>query len=162
MAKLTDKFFNRIIEGPFELQSEDEKQVKDLAKDVIESGQVENAKPIYCHPLTIYTGAYIVIGGENYSLLATAMIFNNDNEEINTFAKLVDASKSFHRLQVNGVLYNQTTEVAIEIMQIYTDTESARPVGVALTDGARIDEDSAYYELFGKNIMVIDGVNKIN
>ncbi|MBO7733410.1 MAG: hypothetical protein J6S67_12670 [Methanobrevibacter sp.] len=37
MAKLTDKFFNRIIEGPLELQSEDEKQVKDLAVSAVES-----------------------------------------------------------------------------------------------------------------------------
>ena len=120
-------------------------------------------KPIYCHPLTIYTGNVdIVIANENYSLLATAMIFNNDDEEIDTFAKLVDASKSFHRLQVNGVLYNKTQNVAVEIVQIYTDEESARPVGIALNDGTRIDETSSYYDLFGKNINVTDGVNKIN
>ena len=90
------------------------------------------------------------------------MIFNNDDEEIDTFAKLVDASKSFHRLQVNGVLYNKTQNVAVEIVQIYTDEESARPVGIALNDGTRIDETSSYYDLFGKNINVTDGVNKIN
>lgn len=129
---------------------------------IIGTGEIENAKPIYCHPLTIYTNANFVIGSEEYSLFTTAMVFDNDDTEIDTFAKLVDRTKSFHRLQVNGILFNHDTNVAIEIVQIYTDTESARPVGVALNNGTRIDQSISYYELYEKNINVIDGVNKIN
>ena len=132
------------------------------AKIRIEAGLTENAKPIYCHPITIYTASNITLGGSEYSFLATALIFNNSNDEINTLEKLCAASISFHRLQVNGILFSVDASVPFEIVQLYVDTESVRPVGVKLTDGTRVDESSPTLDMYGATLFVVDGVNKLN
>lgn len=82
MAKLTDKFFNRIIEGPLELQSEDKKQVEDLAdariEELVEGGTLENAKPIYWHGIDLFSN------DNSFQF----HILNNDNTPIDTIAKV--------------------------------------------------------------------------
>lgn len=50
-------------------------EVKNLSKEVIESGQVDNAKPIYCHPIFISLNRSY----DNNIIQLTALIFNNDN-----------------------------------------------------------------------------------
>lgn len=121
-----------------------------------------SVKPIFCHPLTIYTSTDITLGEKTYSFLGTAMIYNNNDEPINTITKLYNASLSFHRLQVNGVLFNKTDAFAIEVVQLYVADESIRPVGVNLSNATRYDELFTGLELYGKQLSVIDGANQIN
>lgn len=62
-----------------------ENQLEGLIKEQVEGGTLSNAKPIYCHPISID------IEGEDVTNPAhlACLIFDNSNEEYNTYAKFI-------------------------------------------------------------------------
>ena len=132
-----------------------EKQIDSQIKEVIESGQVDNAKPIYWHGLEYFrTGTAILYGH----------ILNNTAEEINTLAKftawLTDttALKIFQchgRVKLSGEsdfrdilsIFKRANETSVNM--IVSDESSGYIIKSAV-------DLSDYFESFN------DGVNKIN
>lgn len=86
------------------------------AQEMIESGEIENAKPIYWHGLDIYNGAE--------GTLFKAHILNNSPSPFNTLQKLKDWFLSFgdNRIDLDGngcfklnnVLYPAISLVKVE------------------------------------------------
>ena len=51
-----------------------EKQIDSQIKEIIEGGQVDNAKPLYFHPITILHGV-----GASATMCASIIIINNNS-----------------------------------------------------------------------------------
>ena len=151
MAKLTDKFFNRVIEGPLELESEDEGQIKDLAEDVIEAGETTNAKPIYFHGIRVVS--------ESLEGRITFTILNNSptpftKDTILPFIKgLMDNDA---RIIANGYVIN-ASNVLINVYEIAKAAENTYYI-YGNSDSARLNVNLNDITIQTLN----DGVNKIN
>ena len=124
------------------------------AKQRIEAGLTENAKPIYVHPLEI---------GLADTLLLTALVMNNENTEIDSFDKLKAAIIGFGnvdgyaRLHVSGSMYiSASTYNVCEIVYNFT-TEKFLALFMN-SSGQFTTEDIT--DLVG--VSVVDSVNKIN
>lgn len=127
---------------------------------LVEGGTLDNAKPIYCHPLEIYASGKGVL---------TALIFNNSSTPLDTWAKLISAIKSFNpngecRLLVTGALADADNSKLVIGSEIYINNlvENAPVVliGVA-TDGTIYTAGSAF-DIKAFEFSVQDDVNKIN
>ena len=90
-------------------------QVKNLSKEVIESGLVENAKPIYCHPLDINFTSGSRVG---------CLIFNNDPTPFtsSTFADYIEELYA----KIGSIIRIITTGVLVISNTIYPATILAR------------------------------------
>ena len=135
---------------------------KDDVEDIIESGLVENAKPIYCHPITINyetSPKYIRI---------TCLIFNNDPTPftINSFKKWIDdvaeATENTARLMISGGVTYDTTSVIVSYL--YKSASNNYIIGgLSRTTGENdYVSDADFNNLFPTGNLFIDGVNKIN
>ena len=129
------------------------------AKIRIEAGQTENAKPIYCHPITITSSTSDII---------TCLIFNNDATPFTKstfadwllalFAKIDDVV----RVMASGsFIIGTTTFISSFIGVIAADTiaiygaKASDGSGAAKTIGSKSD-----FETYVSNFY--DSVNKIN
>lgn len=148
------------ISQGFEIDSESLIQVQ--AKELIESGEVDNAKPIYCHPIQLVSN----VVGKWYRL--TFLVFNNDSTPFtydtfkqwlfNLYAEIgetisIVSSGSFH-----ATLDSQNDGEYSVANRIYTnDGETIKVSGGSIvTDRVNIIDVTAGAD------NLIDGVNKIN
>lgn len=128
----------------------------DTAEQIIEAGETENAKPVYCHPLEIYLANVLIF---------TALIFNNSSEKINSWQKLKEAiaafgGETYNRLLVTGGFYGDSKIViASEIIHIKADSKY-KLIGMGV-DGTIYSVSNAI-DLTSLSIQVVDDVNKIN
>ena len=130
-------------------------QLKEISKEVIESGAVSNAKPIYCHPIEIYKSNVCNI---------TCLIFNNTNDKINTYDKLKQAIHNFggtvyNRLHASGGFYTgEKTLIVSELVEFITQDNKFKLVGL-YTDG---DVEDSGLDITSETFNIVDDVNKIN
>ena len=131
---------------------------------IIGTGEIDNAKPIYCHPITI--------DGENssYVIHVSLLIFDNSNEEYNTYTKLRD--KILQIFGVNnqaifpitgGLVYKSTNVHYIAQKINYDDNQgslSSEIKALNTTTGAL--GWFALSSFAGSEFTYYDGVNKIN
>ena len=131
---------------------------------LIEGGEIENAKPVYIHPIKIYNGV-----GDTKKFMITLLIFNNDP----TPFTLTTLEQYFLDLytEVGGLLtflasgfYNDGINVIQSASYLYCNGENKFGV-----DGANVGAsdyastgDSAWSDLFASGTTFTDGVNKIN
>ena len=133
---------------------------------LIESGTVSNAKPIYFHPLTLYSrGSGVAYAGKTFSFIGTAEILSNDNTALDNISRLYNYIIShFSRLNVTMNLYNITDSYNIRVVQLIFSAEHIYVIGMK-DDGSRVDEQQNAIDLIGmltSDVGIIDAVNKIN
>ena len=163
MAKLTDKFFNRIIEGPLELGEEEVQKVAEISAEVveemIESGELDNAKPIYCHPITLLDN--------DQKVRITCLIFNNSSTAftIDTFLDWIDALYTQVGAQIRIMASGAYTASSNFLIASYLGKVNATTyylLGVRASDGtsSQLNLTKDEFKDYIKNLY--DGVNKIN
>ena len=154
------------IEGVWTYNSEDktpnllETQTEDDVKALIEGGTLENAKPIYCHPisLTNETTKYFRI---------TCLIFTNDATPFTrtTFKTRIDnlyaQVQDNIRILASGGYYSSGDSQLLINSWLFFNGNSYGVAGV-LTDGTVKALSGSYDELFPSTLTFTDGVNKIN
>ena len=157
MAKLTDKFFNRVIEGKLEVGADDVIAPEAVGNDIA-NGNVSNAKPIYFHPVYIYyrnsDNANIAIG--NVTILDNTSTKYNFAQVNAKLKQLMDIGAL---ITMNGVV-KTTGEQAEWAHIIYMGKESSnyQIVGVK-QNGDLVVQVIDFENLNGGSE---DGVNKIN
>lgn len=152
MAKLQDKFFNRVIEGNFELGEDASKVADELEK----AGA--GVKPLYCHPIYVtYARTAQVVG------TFTCLIFNNDNTPFTAETFLAWAIALFTEYPNASIMASgYVGALPISRIKIHpNDPTSAVALEAALEDGS----GNNYYTLNATELAkgsLTDGVNKIN
>lgn len=133
---------------------------------LVEGGTLENAKPIYFHPLTFYTSADgVVISTSTYVMFGSATILNNT--EATLAGSLVElysyVISKFNRLNVSMIIYDKTLEISIHVVQLYFNDTGIYVIGYDST-GTRIDENNNVINLYPvrSSINILDSANKIN
>lgn len=135
--------------------------IKGQATDVIESGEVENAKPIYCHPLTMQ----FKVDTAEYQL--TCLIFNNSSSKFtwDTFKQWLNelnTSVPDGRIMMSGTIYDNG--VYYPASYLYTSSTQK----LVITMGAVTGYTSSKTFILTSSWASInpdgfaDGVNKIN
>lgn len=133
-----------------------EKQLDSQIKVVIKSGQVENAKPIYCHPIL-----FRLIDGSNVCRGGCLILDNNPTPyDWTTFkAKCKEIAVAINdtaRIVCTGSCYANSTCIINQGIDCSTD-------GTMTIWGFNISGDNASYRIDNKTInQFFDGVNKIN
>lgn len=139
---------------------------KAYVQQVIEGGTLENAKPIYCHPITLLRSGSSTLG----NLRLTCLIFNNNSTPFTlaSFKKWLDDltdAISNARIMVSGGL-QQNTESKYIISASYL--LEYKEEGNRIYDFGGIKELGAFEEIYGSwddiflDAELIDDVNKIN
>ena len=135
-----------------------ENQLDSQIKEVIESGQVDNAKPIYIHPVQIDLST-------TYAGKITMLIFNNDSTPftkttfLDYFDNLYTQVGSTIRIMISGA-FTKSSLISIASYLVKSSTTYIL-VGWALNGG----ENNITFTRneFESNIEIFnDGVNKIN
>ena len=136
-------------------------QVKNLSKEVIESGLVDNAKPIYCHPIVI-----IFTSGGRMGCL----IFNNSPTPFtaDTFVDYVDTlygevGATLRIITTGGFASDDNSYAAPAVM--FVRRPSSPLYGLVAVDktGLPVNKDwNAKSDFVSDASSFNDGVNKIN
>lgn len=144
-----------------------ENQVKNIAKEeatsLITSGELENAKPVYIHPIVIVDSS-----STTRNVNIAIFIFNNDETPFTTWEQVrdyivnvVNNINDIARFLTTGAFISGSeTYVACHIycQKVGEDTYSLR------VEGSKSDGSGAtgYVSLYSATLNVYDGVNKIN
>lgn len=126
--------------------------------DEIEAGTLDNAKPIYVHPITI-EGTY-----STYRIKIALLIFDNSSEEYNTYDKLsaklnsIFAVNPLAAFPTTGGLFNSANSNLHIAQKIYKDSDDIVRISTLMDDGT-----VGYFSLsnFSEETFY-DGVNKLN
>ena len=139
-------------------QSAVDTNIEDVAKDLIEGGTIDNAKPIYCHPITI------VDNTASKDRRLTCLIFNNDPTSFDKakFKDFLDSLGSVDgKIMLSGGFKSGTT-IAIASYLRYNGTLYYL-VGTDVSNGEAFSVFNADFdEIFPSTCTFEDGVNKIN
>ena len=180
MAK-TAEIAEPIVNQPakdLEVPQFNKKEVEGIAKDVatnvatevIKSGEVDNAKPIYCHPVHLYCSD----DGRVFRL--TCLIFNNDATPFTLatfktwFDNLVSSTSNRARLMASGgtnkikTVVEETASTKLLIVSSIDKTAAGTYIIAGVdTDGlSNSFADQNFNVVFPASTELIDGVNKIN
>ncbi len=135
-----------------------ENQLKNAAKEVIESGAVDNAKPIYCHPI------YCSYNRRDDSKIIcfTCLIFNNDKNAFTKSSFYQWCKDLFAEYPTASILASGFAGVA-PISRILNGT-SFEELRVQTSKTDTTSEEYSIYktDIENESTAFIDGVNKIN
>lgn len=102
-----------------ELLRMDDAQIRAL----IESGEIENAKPIYCHPIVIENQR-----SDRYTMALCMLLFDNnsdsytpDNYDPTTLIAHLKAFSTGARILLTGSVYDKVNQVNVVANQLYFD-----------------------------------------
>lgn len=150
-----DAVLKRLSELAEKAQSEDD--VEDKVEELVEGGTLDNAKPIYCHPLTM-----TIEGG-----VMTCLLFNNDSTPFtaSTLADFIDnlftEIGDIIRIMASGAFIKSTNVVISSF--IGKNNSGYIIYGRIASTGAESITAFATKEAFVDAITsIFDGVNKIN
>ena len=154
------------VEGNWVYNSEDKTEnLLDVAtKDDIEGGTLENAKPIYCHPIYLdfnpQSGDYV---GRRY--LITCLIFNNDATPFTlaTFLSFVnDLCINYNaKIMCSGGVYDTENTILVSCMR-YVPVGAEQVCICGLKAGTKQEELVGLSSISAEHTSFEDGVNKIN
>ena len=130
-----------------------ENQLEEVSKKVIESGQVDNAKPLYYHPINCWGTD---IGSCSF------LIINNDESAYDTKAKIKNAIKNFARVSpITGAI--KASGNVLIVAYAYAQGNKHNCMGVFQNGTVESGENSIALEDFIDSCTsVSDGINKIN
>ena len=142
-------------------------ELKDQAdarvKALVEGGTLENAKPIYCHPITIQCN------GETIKCRLTCLIFNNDSTPftLDSFKAYVDALyasvSDTIRIMMSGAYNVVGTKIIIASHFSRGAPDSSYSInGLKETSGSLDNYNNVFNVVFPEGTTLTDGVNKIN
>lgn len=144
--------------------------IKEQATDVIESGKVENAKPIYFHPLLIvFRDTAKMFSDQSDNLSLTMTILNNSNEVFTkqTFLQWIATLEQQDFAYITGVSFKCKTDTGFiyeAIIEWRKSNSEWHIVGYDSTGNNYTNETSSgkitWDNLDGT--VLRDGVNKIN
>lgn len=125
-----------------------------IVKSMVESGALDNAKPIYCHPINLYSNTLPA----NMS----ALILSNDPEPLDTWAKVKAAIAQFvetgnARLVTTGAAVLTGTLVVASCIIYRTSDQTYSLQGIDVTSLGLRDVG-----ITSESFTVYDGVNKVN
>ena len=133
-------------------------------RTLIESGEIDNAKPIYCHPILV---RYAV-----EKLMLTCLIFNNDSTPftLDTFKAWLDdvadnVPDGVARVMVSGsYTYGLTEKTAIASYLYKIKASSEYGIGGIIADGSgeAFVQSTNFNSVIKAESNFYDGVNKIN
>lgn len=141
------------------------KMAGDVAVSVIESGEVENAKPIYCHPVTWgdkVTGTF--------AFQVTMLIFNNDPTPF-TYTSFVEWVKKLSkdnnipaRIMATGYYKDTPNSYIYPVSYLYVDErdETSPKVYQLIVSASQVENIVFDVNLASQPYQFSDGVNKIN
>ena len=149
--------YNSEDKTPNLLDAQTEDDVEGIVEDLVEGGTLDNAKPIYCHPVSFTN--------ETAKFRMTALIFNNDPTPftITSFKEWIDnlyqQIQDNIRIMITGG-YKHGSLIMITSWLFYNGTN----YGIAgLSTTGEVDVySSSYNSLFPEGTTFTDGVNKIN
>lgn len=126
--------------------------------EAIEAGTIDNTKPIYCHPISIDSETATA------KFHVAILIFDNSDEEYNSYAKLVAKLESI--LSANplaifpatGAVYYESLS-ALHIAQKFGYYQNALNLYTCRPDGTQGNFNVSNYLT---EATIYDGVNKIN
>lgn len=152
--------FQNVYGYDISIDSDDNVSVASTAivyKSTIEGGTLDNAKPIYCHPITI-------IKPNTYRL--TALIFNNSVTALtlSTFKDFIDnlytSVGSNARVMLSGA-YN--TGNGVIIASFIGKSDAGYSVyGLDTSGNDKYVTNADFDQIFANDTVFVDGVNKIN
>ena len=161
MAKLQDKFFNRVIEGNLKLEANEQNQVNDLAEEVatelVEGGTLDNAKPIYYHPIYFQW----VVSSQLRIVCQCSILDNNPTAyTILTFkTKVKSLMDNGAIINCNGALREDGTSNFATLFMMIKAGSSYNLQGFRGTDSQIV---VSLDDITSAGLLFIDGVNKIN
>ena len=132
-------------------------EVKNLSKEVIESGQVENAKPIYYHPIVVEFN-----NGERNVGRLTLLLFNNVSTAYTSITDVFDNIRSWGltnaRIMCSGGCYDVAHSEVVIASVIDITVGDAVLYGITIA-GAK----SSGFSLNPEDVnFFADAVNKVN
>ena len=142
-------------------------ELKNIADDrvqaLVEGGALDNAKPIYCHPLDIRANNTL------NTIVMTCLIFNNDPTPftLSSFKEFLDnlySQVGNVRIMASGGIHDKTANKTIINSFFYRATVSYGFLGINIADGSQYDYEKnldAWNYMFA-DATITDGVNKIN
>lgn len=140
------------------------KQLQEIAdariEALVEGGTLDNAKPIYCHPITIQST------GESLIFRITMLIFNNDSTPFTRTSfktwldNLLTELGTTVRVMISGA-YN-TGEKIIIASHLSHESVGYFVNGINVSDGSQDFVGGEYSTLFPSSVGFVDAVNKIN
>ena len=130
-----------------------ENQSKRAAAEVIESGLVENAKPIYCHPVYITLTGYCDIMFLLFDNNATAYTRETIKSKVHELLDIADA-----KIMCSGNVVSNGEYYCVNFLFKYSGTY----VIYANNDSAIILNENFDSLIDNISTVVADGVNKIN
>ena len=133
-----------------------------IVETMVESGELDNAKPIFCHPINLT----IITDANNYATL-TMLIFNNDETAFtwatfNTWLNSLVADVTNARIMISGSICISGSVSPANY--IYANDSTRQIVAIpsyAPLAGINISYDKATWEALTP-AQFTDGVNKIN
>lgn len=137
---------------------EDEGKVAGVVEDLVEGGTLDNAKPIYYHP--IYYACAI---GDNYILCIQCTILDNNPTAYTgeTFiAKIKDLMDNGALINVNG-WYKDSNNVFNDVVVLYKSGSAYRGDVFNPSNLSDFNLDTVI-GAEGAHYVITDGVNKIN
>ena len=132
------------------------------AKELVEAGQTDNAKPIECHPITIRYDAG--------KLILTALIFNNSKTPftLSSFKQWLDniteaMESGASRIMVSGAFENNEKLVVASYLYKIKASGNYGILGQASDNsGVSYAQSTTWEDIFPEGTQFYDGVNKIN
>ena len=129
-------------------------QVKNLSKEVIESGLVENAKPIYFHPVILFKNS----GDDGVSASISCIILGQLSTGISSYANFKTYCKDneITNIPASGFINDTAQSTSIAISHIYRTGDTFSVYG--------IKQDGTYggYNITSIALSIADPSNKIN
>lgn len=152
MAKLQDKFFNRVIEGKLQVAGDDV-IAPEAVGSAIAGGNVSNAKPIYFHGLEFRDSAH--------GCYAYAHILNNDNTlfTLESFIAWIKSITAKVIVACNGLI--RTGDSNRQIVCFYKEANS-QEINIEYISGSNTAGFLGDVNLADYFTEISDGVNKIN
>ena len=153
-----------------------EKQIEKMAKEVavqeveelVEGGTLDNAKPIYCHPITIQISA-------THKARLTMLIFNNSPTEftLDTLKQwldnLITLTSNRVRIMCSGACSHTKgpTDAPVQKTLIVSSLDKTTAnnytiAGVDIDGVVNAFTDANWSYIFPEGTSIVDGVNKIN
>ena len=136
---------------------------KKVSKEVIESGEVDNAKPIYCHPVFLNSNRTF----DNVVLQVTMLIFNNDPTPFTKSTWIEWVQALFRTYPTAKILtsgfYNVYPTSCFRVNE-ETDPNVNTSIDISLaeTSTSGIQRHIAFADILNEATIFEDGVNKIN
>lgn len=135
-----------------------EKQVQEIIKKVIESGQVNNAKPIYCHPIYFK----ITLSNRTYSI--SCLIFNNEENAFADYKAFFNYISNLINNHNAIIMCSGGIGITSDRIIIATNIRKSVANTIAIHGISSLNYTEDYFTITENETVdaFVDGVNKIN